>query len=83
VTTGIDVSRGDYGLRQDTDLVYYPVSISFVQDQFKAKLSFGYLRLRSPGVAAGQTERHSRHERCVGVPDRLGDVRHELSGLHR
>lgn len=49
VSTGLDYSRGDYGLGADTDILVVPFSVRATLDNFTVSASLPYLKIDGPG----------------------------------
>ena len=55
VTLGVDVSSGDYGGTEETDLIFMPVSLSYSSFPWTFRLTVPYLRIDGPvSVVDGQ-----------------------------
>ena len=53
LTTGADYSRGDYGDTQDTEVWYVPVTGKAQYENWTAKVTVPWLRIKGPGAIVG------------------------------
>ena len=87
LSTGVDMSSGDYGDSEDTDILYVPFTVTYLLDGFSLTPSEGdqiafrvvvpYVRIRGPGsVVEGSSG--ALPTRAVGSSDQtdegLGDI---------
>lgn len=49
LSTGFDYSTGDYGLKEDTEILYLPLTAKYEKFPWTARLTVPYLRVKSPG----------------------------------
>ncbi len=52
-STGADYSSGDYGVSDDTDILYLPFTASYLSGPWKAKVTIPWIRIDGPGVVTG------------------------------
>lgn len=50
---GLDYSSGDYGDAQDTEILYLPVSATYKQGLWTAKVTVPWVRIKGPGTVIG------------------------------
>jgi len=53
VGTGLDFSSGDYGDTEDTEILYLPLSLSYAQGLWRAKVSAAWIQIKGPGSVIG------------------------------
>jgi len=51
--TGMDFSSGDYGLQEDTEMLYIPVTLSYETLPWLVSITVPYLRIDGPGGIIG------------------------------
>ncbi|MBW2447399.1 MAG: hypothetical protein JRG83_15905 [Deltaproteobacteria bacterium] len=83
VSSGVNFTSGDYGLDDDTDILYVPITVRYDHEPFILKLTVPYIRIEGPGgVVAGTDGSVIVDEESVGTETNagLGDV--VLSGSY-
>lgn len=53
LSTGLDISSGDYGEEEDTEIVYLPVTIKYTAFPWTYKASFSFLSISGPASVVG------------------------------
>lgn len=66
ISASVDYSSGDYGLDEDTDILYAPLSLRYDAGPFRFKATASYIRIEGPGSVIGG-----------GIPVRVDNPRQE------
>lgn len=74
VTAGLDYSTGDYGDVEDTEILFVPVTASYLVYPWTLKVTVPYLRIEGPGVVAGDAADVVVGDDRVTTGEGLGDV---------
>lgn len=76
LTTGADYSRGDYGDTEDTEVWYVPVTGKAMYNNWTAKVTVPWLRIKGPGavVGSGDGSVTSAGGAAVTTEEGMGDV---------
>ena len=53
VSSGVDYSSGDYGGDVDTDILFVPVTFSYSNAPWKAKVTVPWIQIKGPGNVVG------------------------------
>ncbi len=55
-STGLDLSRGDYGQAEDTAIAYTPLSMKYEWEPITVRVTVPYLVIHGPGTVVGGTD---------------------------
>ncbi|PXA04791.1 hypothetical protein DDZ13_06390 [Coraliomargarita sinensis] len=53
ISSGVDYSSGDYGSDVDTEILFVPLTLSYANNPWKAKVTIPWIQIKGPGNVVG------------------------------